>query len=139
MSDLGISSAQGVELRPQAVVDGAMNGETFRVWVRYMLASGLRPGDLVVMDNLPAHKLGGVRQAMRGSGARLLYLPPCSPGFNPVEQDFAKLAALLGEAVARTLNAVEAAIGAALDAFAPRDAPATSQRSDANQNDRYPL
>ena len=71
------------------------------------------------MDNLPAHKVGGVRQMIEAAGARLLYLPPYSPDFNPIEQAFAKLKALLRKAAARTLDALQPAIAAALDAFAP--------------------
>jgi transposase len=101
------------------VIDGAMNGEAFRAYVRHMLAPGLQAGDVVIMDNLPAHKVGGVREAIEAAGARLLYLPPYSPDFNPIEQAFAKLKALLRKAAARTLDALETAIAAALDAFVP--------------------
>ena len=112
--------------RPQGmtapmVIDGAMNGEAFRAWVRHMLAPSLSPGDIVVMDNLPAHKVGGVREMVEAAGARLLYLPPYSPDFNPIEQAFAKLKALLRKAAARTLDALPTAIAAALDAFAPHE------------------
>jgi hypothetical protein len=65
------------------VIDGAMNGGAFRAWVRHMLAPSLGPGDIVVMGNLPAHKVGGVRERIETRGARLLHLPPCSPGFQP--------------------------------------------------------
>jgi transposase len=101
------------------IIDGAMNGEAFRAWVRHMLAPSLGAGDIVVMDNLPAHKVGGVREMIEARGARLLYLPPYSPDFNPIEQAFAKLKALLRKAAARTLDALEHAIAAAFDAFAP--------------------
>jgi len=101
------------------VIDGAMNGEAFRAWVRQMLAPTLGAGDIVVMDNLPAHKVGGVREMIEARGARLLYLPPYSPDFNPIEQAFAKLKALLRKAAARTLDTLEHAIAASLDAFAP--------------------
>jgi transposase len=74
---------------------------------------------IVVMDNLPAHKGAGVREAIEEIGARLLYLPPYSPDVNPIEQAFAKLKALLRKAAARTLETLEAAIADALDAFAP--------------------
>jgi transposase len=100
------------------VIDGAMNGEAFRTYVRHMLAPSLGPGDIVVMDNLPAHKVGGVREMIEAA-ARLLYLPPYSPDFNPIEQVFAKIKALLRKAAARTLDALETAIAAALDAFLP--------------------
>ena len=103
------------------VIDGAMNGEAFRAWVRQMLAPSLSPGDVVVMDNLPAHKVGGVREAIEARGARLLYLPPYSPDFNPIEQAFVKLKALLRKAAARTLEGLETAIADALDAFLPAE------------------
>jgi transposase len=96
-----------------------VNGEAFRAWVRHMLAPGLGAGDIVVMDNLLAHKVGSVREMIEARGARLLCLPPYSPDFNPIEQAFAKLKALLRKAAARTLDALEKAIAAALDAFAP--------------------
>jgi len=73
------------------VVDGAMNGELFLAYVEQQLVPTLQPGDVVVMDNLAAHKVAGVRQAIERVGARLVYLPPYSPDFNPIEQAFAKL------------------------------------------------
>ena len=75
------------------LLDGPMDGECFLAWVEQMLAPALRPGDLVVMDNLPAHKVAGVRQAIEACGAELLYLPPYSPDLNPIENAFAKLKA----------------------------------------------
>jgi transposase len=99
------------------VLDGAMTGAAFLAYVRQLLAPTLRKGDIVVMDNLPAHKITGVRQEIEAAGARLLYLPPYSPEFNPIEQAFAKLKALLRKAAARTIDALWAAIAAALDAF----------------------
>jgi transposase len=101
------------------VIDGAMNGEAFRAYVRHMLAPTLQAGAIVVMENLPAHKVAGVREAIDAVGARLLYLPPYSPDFNPVEQALAKLKAFPRKAAARTLDALQTAIAAALDAFAP--------------------
>ena len=79
------------------------------------------------MDNLPAHKVSGARAAIERAGARLLFLPPYSPDFNPIEQAFAKIKALLRKAAARTVEALETAIAAALDAFPPANAPTTSQ------------
>ncbi|MFO1143603.1 MAG: IS630 family transposase [Amaricoccus sp.] len=108
------------------VIDGAMSGEAFRAWVRHMLAPSLGPGDIVVMDNLPAHKVGGVRAMIEAVGARLPYLPPYSPGFNPIEQAFAKLKALLRKAAARTLDALEHAIAAAPRRLRPRRTRQTS-------------
>jgi transposase len=79
------------------VFDGAINGQRFCAWVEQALARTLRPGDLVIMDNLGAHKVQGVRDAIGARGARLLYLPPYSPDLNPIEQLFAKLKALTSE------------------------------------------
>ena len=99
------------------VVDGPMTGELFRAYVEQMLAPALSPGDVVVMDNLAAHKVAGVREAIQGVGASLLYLPPYSPDLNPIEQVFSKLKALLRRAAARTKEALWSAIGELLDAF----------------------
>lgn len=94
--------------------DGAINGETFRAWVEQFLVPTLRPGDIVIMDNLGSHKVDGIRQAIEGAGASLRYLPPYSPDLNPIEQLFAKLKALLRKAKARTFDALMDAIAAAL-------------------------
>ena len=77
------------------VLDGAMNGDAFVAYVEQRLAATLSPGDVVIMDNLPAHKISGVREAIEAVGATLKYLPPYSPDFNPIEKAFAKLKALL--------------------------------------------
>ena len=82
-----------------------------------MLAPRLAPGDVVVMDNLAAHKVAGVREAIRAAGASVLYLPPYSPDLNPIEQLFAKLKAMLRSAAARTKDALWDTIGRALEAF----------------------
>lgn len=99
------------------VIDGAMNGEAFAAYAEHLLAPTLAPGDIVVMDNLPAHRVKGAREAIEKAGARLLFLPPYSPDFNPIEQAFAKLKALLRKAAARSVDALEAVIAVALDAF----------------------
>jgi transposase len=99
------------------VLDGPMTGAWFKGYVEQMLAPALSPGDVVVMDNLAAHKVAGVREALRAVGASVLYLPPYSPDFNPIEQLFAKLKALLRSAAARTKDALWSTIGQALDAF----------------------
>ena len=85
-------------LTAPCVIDGPMNGNTFRAYVEQILAPSLKPGDIVVLDNLSAHKVAGVREAVEAAGARLLYLPPYSPDFNPIEQLFAKIKALLRKA-----------------------------------------
>jgi transposase len=99
------------------LLDGAMNGDAFRAYVAGVLVPELTPGDVVVMDNLPAHKVEGVRQAIEAAGARLLYLPPYSPDFNPIEMAFAKLKALLRAAAARTIPDLWQAVAAAIDQF----------------------
>jgi transposase len=99
------------------VLDGPMRGEVFRAYVEQMLAPALSPGDVVVLDNLAAHKVAGVREAIKAVGASVLYLPPYSPDLNPIEQLFAKLKALLRKTAARTKDALWSAIGELLDAF----------------------
>jgi transposase len=99
------------------VLDGPMNGEAFLAYVEQVLVPTLHPGELVVMDNLPAHKPAAVRTAIEQAGAALLYLPPYSPDFNPIENAFAKLKALLRRAAARTIDELWDAIGNALHAF----------------------
>ena len=103
------------------VLDRPITGEWFRAYVEQMLAPALQPGDVVVLDNLPAHKAGGVESAVRAVGASLLYLPPYSPDLNPVEQLFAKLKALLRKVAARTKDALWTAFGTLLDAFTPEE------------------
>ena len=103
------------------VLDGAMTGELFLAWTEQMLAPELRPGDLVIMDNLPAHKVKGVRKAIEARGAELLYLPSYSPDLNPIEQAFAKLKALLRKAAERTVDSLWNTIGHLLDCFPPTE------------------
>lgn len=103
------------------VVDGPMNGAIFRAYVEQFLAPTLEPGDAVVMDNLPAHKVTGVRQAIEARGATVLYLPPYSPDLNPVEQLFAKLKTLLRKAAKRSVDALWQTIGRLLDRFSPQE------------------
>jgi transposase len=103
------------------VLDGAMTGEMFRAYVEQMLAPALLPGDVVVMDNLPAHKVAGIKEAIRAVGAGILYLPAYSPDLNPIEQFFAKLKTLLRTAAARTRDGLWDAIGSLLGAFTPAE------------------
>jgi transposase len=98
------------------VLDGPMTGLAFRAYVEQCLAPALAPGDVVVLDNLAAHKIDGVRQAIATAGASLLYLPPYAPDLNPIEQLFAKLKALLRKTAARTKDDLWSAIGRLLDA-----------------------
>ena len=103
------------------VLDGPMSGTVFLAWVEQMLAPELRPGDIVVMDNLGAHKVDGVRKAIEAQRAELRYLPPYSPDLNPIEQAFAKLNALLRKAAERTVDGLWTAIGRLLDLFPPAE------------------
>ncbi len=103
------------------LLDGAMHGTAFLAYVEQVLVPELSPDDIVVMDNLPAHKVAGVRQAIETAGATLLYLPPYSPDFNPIEMAFSKLKALLRKAAARTVPDLWAAIADAIGAFTPAE------------------
>ena len=103
------------------VLDSPINGEIFQAYVDQVLVPELRPGDIVVMDNLGSHKGAGVRAAIEAAGASLLYLPPYSPDFNPIEKAFAKLKALLRKAAERTVDGLWTAIGRLLDAFTPNE------------------
>jgi transposase len=103
------------------VLDGPMNGPAFLAYVEQVLAPTLRPGQVVVMDNLPAHKVAGVRTMIEATGARLRLLPPYSPDFNPIELAFAKLKAILRRAAARTIPELWNTIGDALPQFSPAE------------------
>ncbi len=99
------------------VLDGPINGPAFQAYVDQILVPELRPGDIVVMDNLGSHKGASVRAAIETAGATLLYLPPYSPDFNPIEKAFAKLKALLRKAAKRTVDGLWNTIGTLLPAF----------------------
>ena len=101
------------------VLDGPINRDAFETYVGRVLVPELSPGDVVVMDNLSSHKGPKVRTMIEAAGAGLLYLPPYSPDFNPIENAFAKLKALLRKAAARTIDDLWAAIGTAIDVFTP--------------------
>jgi transposase len=103
------------------VLDGAMDGAAFELYVREMLVPTLGSGDIVVMDNLPAHKPSRIRAAIEAAGAQLIYLPPYSPDLNPIEMAFAKLKAALRKAAARSLQALWTAIADALTTFTAQD------------------
>ncbi len=103
------------------LLDGPMTGEVFRAYVEQVLIPELSPGDVVVLDNLAAHKVAGIREMIHVEEASLLYLPPYSPDLNPIEQVFAKLEALLRKATARTKEALWATIGELLDEFSPEE------------------
>lgn len=99
------------------VLDGAINGNSFLAYVRQVLVRTLRAGDVVVMDNLSSHKRAGVREAIEAVGAKLLYLPPYSPDFNPIELAFSKFKGLLRTAAERTVDALWSTCGQLLDRF----------------------
>jgi transposase len=99
------------------VIDCAMNGDIFVEYVGQCLAPSLKPGDIVIIDNLPAHKRDDARQIIEAAGASLIYLPPYSPDLNPIEQSFAKLKANLRKAEERTVPALYDRIGRALGTF----------------------
>ncbi len=103
------------------VLDGPINGAAFQAYVEQVLVPELRPGDTVVLDNLGSHKGPGVRAAIEAAGAGLLYLPPYSPDFNPIENAFAKLKALLRKAAERTIEGLWTAIGRLLESFTSKE------------------
>jgi transposase len=103
------------------VIDGPINGESFLAYVEQVLVPSLRPGDIVIIDNLGSHKGKTVRRAIRAAGAKLFFLPPYSPDLNPIEQVFAKLKTLLRKAAERTVEATWKRIGALLDCFTPQE------------------
>jgi transposase len=103
------------------VLDGPINRLAFQAYVEQVLVPELSPGDIVVMDNLSSHKGPAVCQAIAATGARLLYLPPYSPDFNPIENAFAKLKALLRKAAEPTVGGLWDAIGHIIDLFTPHE------------------
>lgn len=109
------------ELSAPFVLDGAMNREAFEVYVERFLAPTLSQSDIVVMDNLPAHKGDRVRELIQARGAQLLLLPPYSPDLNPIEMAFSKLKTLLRKAAERNVSDLWDRIGQLLDAFTPQD------------------
>ena len=103
------------------LIDGPIDGESFRTYVEEVLVPTLQPGDIVVIDNLGSHKGKAVRQAIRAAGAKLFFLPKYSPDLNPIEQVFAKLKHLLRKEAARTVEAICSAIGKLLGSFTPQE------------------
>lgn len=103
------------------VFDGPINGDSFKAYVEQVLIPTLKPGDIVIMDNLGSHKGGVIRRLIRAAGARLFFLPPYSPDLNPIEQVFAKLKTLLRKAEERTFDGVVSRIGRLLENFTPTE------------------
>jgi transposase len=100
-------------------IDGALDGDSFLAYVRQVLAPALSAGETVLMDNVPTHKVAGVREAIEAKGAGVLYLPAYSPDFNPIEKSFSKIKSILQRIAARTAEALQAAVGEALRCFTP--------------------
>jgi transposase len=103
------------------VLDGPMTGQAFLAYVEQVLIPTLNPGDIVVLDNLPAHKIAAVRAAIEANGAQFFLLPPYSPDMNPIEMAFAKLKTMLRQAPERTRDGLWRRIGALLDQFTPEE------------------
>jgi transposase len=103
------------------VLDGPMTGDWFEAYAEQVLAPTLSPGDVVILDNLAAHKNLAARRAIQNAGATLLFLPPYSPDFNPIENAFSKFKALLRKAAARTVDELYNAIATAIDTFTPQE------------------
>ena len=103
------------------LLDGPINRDAFQAYVEQVLVPELRPGDIVIMDNLSRHKGLAVRHAIEAAGASLLFLPPYSPDLNPIENAFAKLKALLRAAAERTVDSLWATIGNLIDRFTPQE------------------
>jgi transposase len=122
-SNVTIIGALGVSgLEALMTVEGATDGEVFRVYVNRVLCPGLHQGDIVVMDNLGAHKVSGIREAIESRGARLIYLPPYSPDLSPIERCWSKIKTALRAAGARTRRALDRAIARALYTINESDA-----------------
>ena len=116
-------ASMGAEgMGPCAAVEGATTSAVFEAYVGQVLAPSLRPGQVVVLDNLGAHKGERVRELVRAGGCELLFLPPYSPDFSPIEEAFSKVKRLLRVIGARTKEALVESIGKALDAVGARDA-----------------
>jgi transposase len=104
-----------------AIVGGATDADVFRAYVAEALVPELRAGDVVILDNLQPHKAAGVREMIEAAGARLLYLPPYSPDYNPIENMWSKVKGHLRSAAARTFEALQRAVWSALDQVTPQD------------------
>lgn len=103
------------------LLEGPIDSESFRTYIEEVLVPALKPGDIVVMDNLASHKAKASRQLIRAAGAKLFFLPKYSPDFNPIENVFSKFKHLLRKAAARTQDTICAAIGQILKAFTAKD------------------
>jgi len=125
-----IAGLRVVAITAPMVIDGPMDKEAFLIYVREVLCPTLHPGDIVIADNLSRHKNDAVRAATKTVGATILYLPPYSPDFNPIEMVFSKLKALLKKAAHRTVEALWNKIGTLLATFSPTEVRGGSGNSD---------
>jgi transposase len=103
------------------VLDGAINGDAFLAYVEQVLLSTVQEGDIVVMDNLSSHKVAGVREAIESVGAKVVYLPPYSPDFNPIENVFSKLKTLVRKSKIRKVEELWKRLGELCDVFSPNE------------------
>jgi transposase len=117
-----LSSITTEGLGPCLAVEGSTTREVFETYLEHVLAPSLEPGQMVVMDNLSSHKGGRMKEIIEERGCELIYLPPYSPDFNPIEQAFSKVKGLMRKAEARTREALIEAMGWALSAVSARDA-----------------
>lgn len=117
---LATVSLSGIEA--PMTINGAVDGVVFKVYVEEVLSPTLKTGDVVVMDNLPAHKVAGIRDLIEACGARLIYLPPYSPDLNPIEKCWSKIKTYLRKAKARTRDELEKALREALLLVTEEDA-----------------
>jgi len=109
-------------LQAPMTIESPTDGDVFLAYLEQVLCPSLRPGQVVIMDNLAAHKVAGVREQIEATGARLIYLPPYSPDFNPIEQAWSKLKQHLRAVKARTIDALELAIADAIQTLTPDNA-----------------
>ena len=116
-----IAALRRDQITAPCVFDGPINGISFRAYVEQVLVPTLKPGDIVIMDNLGSHKADAIRRIIRAAGATAVFLPPYSPDFNPIEQAFSKLKSDLRKQDARSVDAVCASIGRLLDRFTPTE------------------
>lgn len=116
---VGVLGVNGIEA--PWLLEGALNGDTFKLYVKQVLAPTLRPGDILLMDNLPTHKVAGIAQVVEARGARLEYLPPYSPDYNPIERCWSKIKTYLRQAKARSYRALVRAIKESLETITGAD------------------
>jgi transposase len=116
-----LAALRSDRIEAPCVIDGPINGRSFLAYVEQILVPTLRPGDIVIMDNLGSHKRQAIRAALTAAGAKLFFLPPYSPDLNPIEQVFAKLKTLLRKAAERSITATWQRVGSLLDTFSPQE------------------